>query len=1211
MILTRKLLLSIIIFVLIYFNGETGGKRINFFQPSEDFITPHIKWLKPYYKEKPKVLFIIPRTGMREIVEISQRIDIEYKVFVTHEPNKIARKESIYDWVKGASEEERLEYFDELLEENYNVILIGDINWDILPVEYKYKILKKVKDGTGLVGIINKRDEILNKIIEKGKFEITEEEIKKYFSNFPFKFVSEQYNSINDFLKNTVEFSKFGAGKICLFKYSSGSKLWMGSFHPFVPGPLSEDLFNINLIEYDYQLLFVINCILYASNKKNSFLYNYQMNYLFDLPQISKILYIFENEEKFSKVIEDFFILNENGERVYNKKIEIPLNPHKNILNFEIPNLPIGKYTANLIIEKEGKIIDFSSCIFEIRGGSFIKEINLSKKSYKKNEKIEGKIIIENPNKNFKIILYLKDTYRRIIDKKTFKVDNNEIRFSFDLNFSITIVQSIEAELRNSREEILSTCSKKFIISDIYPPEDEFRIILWSEMPKNGTFFTPHILNYWKESGIDTIYLGFNKFIFLSNMWFIPYLYRFADEKTDWYGKPSRDIKDLIRKPCLTDPDYLKRLKEILINRVNEIKDYPIKEISFGDECLFVSGEYDLCFSKTCIEDFKRFLKDKYKTIEKLNEEYEANYNSFEEVKPLDIEKAKKENKISMWVDHRLHMDEIWAGIFKYSGDICKEILNEIKTGYEGSDSSVNTWYSNDYWKLSKAMNMNNIYFKEFQACAWRSFFEKNKLLGLGWMGGYGSPYDKKSNYDTYCAPWKYLFKGANSLWIWHANPREGSITTPDFSFYDFFYDVINSIKEIKSGIGKMLINCEKMTNVGIYYSPSSIHTNTFLNLPIPPDKNLNSITILLIDLGFQPRVYSYEEVKNGILNKNKPKFLFMHNIQALSFEEINEIKKYVEEGGIIIADIFPGIRNEHGKLYKEGMLNEVFGIEITDGKEIKKFEKVNIGNINFSILLCDSSVKVKNGEFMQKIDNVPIIIKNKFGYGYGILLNFLVEEYQDVREKDFFENPYFLIFKKLLKEINISPEIIIENNIPYIETNIFISGKAKLFTFYQDIPKNKKNQDISKIDRKSSSIKIKFKEKGHIYDVRKGIYYGEKNEIELNITPLEPLIIALLPYKIERIKISLSKSILKQGEKFEYKVDTIGKEDINLNNNHIINVRFFDPDGKEVFYYSENINVNDRKTVKTALNEKKGKWTIIATDVISKKQDKINFVIK
>jgi len=45
-----------------------------YFAPGKEVVTAHVNWAKPYYKGPIKVLFITYRQGMREIIEIAERL---------------------------------------------------------------------------------------------------------------------------------------------------------------------------------------------------------------------------------------------------------------------------------------------------------------------------------------------------------------------------------------------------------------------------------------------------------------------------------------------------------------------------------------------------------------------------------------------------------------------------------------------------------------------------------------------------------------------------------------------------------------------------------------------------------------------------------------------------------------------------------------------------------------------------------------------------------------------------------------------------------------------------------------------------------------------------------------------------------------------------------------------------------------------------------
>src|SRR4030042_5335788 len=55
----------------------------DFFQVSEEYVSPHIPWAKPYAGGKVRALFIVPRYAVREVIELAERMDLDYQVVET------------------------------------------------------------------------------------------------------------------------------------------------------------------------------------------------------------------------------------------------------------------------------------------------------------------------------------------------------------------------------------------------------------------------------------------------------------------------------------------------------------------------------------------------------------------------------------------------------------------------------------------------------------------------------------------------------------------------------------------------------------------------------------------------------------------------------------------------------------------------------------------------------------------------------------------------------------------------------------------------------------------------------------------------------------------------------------------------------------------------------------------------------------------------
>jgi hypothetical protein len=1201
----------------------------NYFEPSEALVTPHIKWAKPYYGGKVRALFIIPRAGMREVAELAQRIDMDYRVFVTEGDKVFAKKNINADSLREEDASARHAMLEELLSKEYDIYIIGSIDWSILPQDAKLAILRGVKNGAGLVGIINGRDEILNTVLSRNTSEADKSSFAASLNGFPYQSglyqvleESRMQESQTAFADAAAQIVTFGKGRICLYKYQVPSgQPWASPFHVLVPGP-SKAALDRDLTDYDYQLGLVIRCMLWAAGKNPAISISNRSAYISSIYGTPvKAEFNTSNNARIDLVDFDFFVLNNSGEKIFEKQGYKRLGHKDNLFSFALQTLPIGKYRANLIIGKNGKIINFATNILEITGALHIQSLDINRNAFCSSEQVSGTVRLNNPPQGSKILVRHFDNYERLLHEKIFNAKDGVISFGFSLEKPLTVMQYLKVALVDHSGNIIQTKSKHFTVSDLHPANDDMRIIVWNNRPKLEPFYTVPILKYWRKNGVDTTYVSFDGCGTLANMWQIPILDRLVDEKTDWCRpNNTRSKNDLVRKPCLTNPEYRNSLRKMLASKVEKMKEYSMHDFSLGDECLFVVGDYDLCFSDTCRADFKRFVKEEYGTIEKLNTEYGTTCKSFDEVEPLPFESAKEQDQIAGWVDHRLHMDSIWAGIFDFCRDSIRGVAPGARVGYEGSNLHVDSYSAGDYWKLSRAMNLNNIYYQPFQAAALASFASKGDLLGFGWIGGYGAPHAKKHNYETQYRSWLTLFKGGNSLWVWNAGgPSSGSVSAPEYEFYDYFQDALSAVREMKAGLGKALIRAERQADFGIYYSPASIHTAKFMGTRLGNDAHLQDISQLTIDLGFQPFIYSPEQVKGGMLLRNKPKAVYMSFIQSISMEEAEALKKYVAGGGVLIADICPGVRNAHGKLLQSGLLNNVFGISGSTGNSIKQGELVpdGIRLVGRTLVLpYDSGVSLNGGRAAGRVGDAPAIIHNSYGKGRAVLLNFSIEGYIPSRV-NWPENQYAALMRSILANLEIFPDVKTGTQVPGLEVTRFKSGGLQYITFLQDIVSTSieltgSSMFVAVPDKKPvTKFTATMPSEGYVYNVRDGKYMGKGRQAALGIKVLEPAVLAVVPYKIEGISLSAVPGRVEQGQKLRYSIK-VNSNDATKIEEQIVRIQFINPRGQEVEHYGGNIPVTGsaEQEQRLALNEAPGIWTIVARDLISGSMAKTCFIV-
>jgi hypothetical protein len=110
-----------------------------FYEPSGEVVTPHVVWQKPMAGGPLRVLFITHRNAMREVIELAQRLDLDYRVFACESPAKFGETGQGVDasWrlVRGNSAEELAERLRQDLAAEVDVIVLGNVKWDELPID--------------------------------------------------------------------------------------------------------------------------------------------------------------------------------------------------------------------------------------------------------------------------------------------------------------------------------------------------------------------------------------------------------------------------------------------------------------------------------------------------------------------------------------------------------------------------------------------------------------------------------------------------------------------------------------------------------------------------------------------------------------------------------------------------------------------------------------------------------------------------------------------------------------------------------------------------------------------------------------------------------------------------------------------------------------------------------------------------------------------
>ncbi|MFH0963624.1 MAG: beta-galactosidase trimerization domain-containing protein, partial [Planctomycetota bacterium] len=410
---------------------------------------------------------------------------------------------------------------------------------------------------------------------------------------------------------------------------------------------------------------------------------------------------------------------------------------------------------------------------------------------------------------------------------------------------------------------------------------------------------------------------------------------------------------------------------------------------------------------------------------------------------------------------------------------------------------------------------------------------------------------------------------------------------------------------------------------VAVLYSPASmLLANLSRELPQRWD-SFAGVCMIFPESNFQYRYIYPTELEAGALMRGNYRVLYLPYCQALSPKEVREIRVFVSEGGVALADLRPGVADGHGKPYERGALDDVFGVRQDTGKALASGGVVKLsgrigaveGELPFA--MTDRSVAVAGGRALGSAGEAPAVIVNDFGAGRGILLNFAISDWvldklmpashTAIRfaDDESAEGAAGLI-QGLLAEARVKPAVEMTPSVPGCHLYRFKKDGVLLLGLLQEIPPFLPGVGARPMDEldqisatRSAEVTLELDAERHVYDVFAGRYLGEMREVKRTVKPGVPQLLAALSYRVEGVTLALGNDAPKQGE--ELSITATVKTDGAPAGLHVLRLEFTDPEGKVVKEYTRKVCAEGGRwagSIPLSLDEKPGEWKVRAYDV-------------
>jgi len=777
------------------------------------------------------------------------------------------------------------------------------------------------------------------------------------------------------------------------------------------------------------------------------------------------------------------------------------------------------------------------------------------------------------------------------------------------------------AVLRNA-DKIMSRKKKDYIVW-FDRKWDDFEVIVCLHGPAASHPYRQVILKSFREMGTTGISLTAKKMTndtavvsyLKAGMHLYPWdaLYALHGrvkntvEDVRMYDK-SGDKKYLARKPVITDPVYRKELKESFQQTLKEDVPYHFWGYCLGDEQHFNKRNlqsYDFCFADQTMREMREWLKKQYGSLEELNKTWGTAFARWDDVIPMTArEVLARDGKqgYAPWADHRSYVDTLAADWYGWMRSLAREIDPGLKIGTSGTQAA-SVYGGLDYAKLTPNWDYLHNYWHVNQHDFIRSFAN---IPTAGWQG-YGSHGEFARWVD-----WRELINGGSGVSFWHgmlACNYDGALNRCGRDYKDHLW-------ELRHGLGKLLMHLDKdIPPIAVHYSQPSMQaayimtrgktvgpmSETFEpmgdNATLPKnfyDNNRLGMIFALDDIGLQYKFVSYMGIEEGELEAGKYKVLFLPYSIAVSKKEAEQIKAFVRNGGVVIADALPGLMDNHCAWQGESLLADVFGLGKEGINKPSDFPDINMTLPPHNASKSLAGKGTKNNQ----------MIVNRYGAGYGIYLNCVFDGYVEALE-DNTEMKYGKILKGILGWGGIAPK----HEITFADSGAPVDGCESMW--YTDLnsdylmiirgtPQGRVHSIQHKYERKpeevATPVTIKLSKGGYIYDMRVKKDVGQGTEIKANLPYNGVLMYAV--HQAPSPRMSAEAKVSEGMARIKVKTESArpGLSVVNLNL-----VRPGEERPREYDYYMRNVILKDgvgEVDIPLALNDPKGKWQLDGFDV-------------
>ncbi|MGA2253189.1 MAG: carbohydrate binding domain-containing protein, partial [Thermoguttaceae bacterium] len=559
---------------------------------------------------------------------------------------------------------------------------------------------------------------------------------------------------------------------------------------------------------------------------------------------------------------------------------------------------------------------------------------------------------------------------------------------------------------------------------------------------------------------------------------------------------------------------------------------------------------------------FHQYLQETYRDLDSLNASWGTAYKAWDEInaEPTAINFiTQSDRNPAPWADWHAASEQAAHRFYAALDEAARKAIPNARIGLSGTRNTSGA-NGTDWWLLAHDFRSVCLY-RGIHDEMYRSFATEHHLM-MSWSHlseALDGPDDCRTRL------WRDLFSRCGGTPVFGG--RYTNVFFPDFRPKPGIVAYAEELASIRNGFGRLILGARRNdAAAAVFYSPAcyrarivAMKDNEYYRAGDEQNDLLASLSAALGDLRIGSRFVAYEQVARGELDPQSTKVLFLWGALALSTGETAAIRRYLNDGGVVVADSEPGLYDEHCHKRAVGTLHDCLPPEDSDQTIVGK------GRFILYRGLDQGYVRTR---------------------GYGINGEAAAPATDETwRSLSKFSN-------MLAQKAGLQPNFRISDNrgqrfAQIVSAADFVDGPARYVACVID---GKYGQTFE--------ARLSVSGPGHLYDCRAGKYLGPAGVRVVTLRAATGNLFALLPYQLERLEVT-SPARASLGRPIDVKVvaPAVGGPLAR----HVIVLQLRRPDGKDLAQHRwivETDKDNAASQLFLALNDPVGHWTLLARDV-------------